>query len=569
LGHSITFWNSTDHVHNIPLRGFLKIASDWSQLFRLSALGDDMDQLLKPNTAPHLVLGIPTGSSPDEAVRAFAMKTRKVKNSSDSPFTIEDLTAALAEVQQGSREDAVSLQYAVPCNGRVFEPTSSFYSNGTKHQPTEPADTLLAAVSNASDSQASARTILAASIFSLFDWRWEDAGRFARECLRLSQDEDERDEALNILAASHIMNGDPERAMQALQKAVEGKWNLALQTNLALVATSQEPGLASAQMSFLINGASGAAEKLRAARMAINLWRNSQSGELEDDELNPLAPALLESMYGILTTSDLGEEDFFDIALFLERVDSGSRALRVALDASPHRDTPSAAVVKARSEGFGEYLDSLVVSSSQDSAHLRPWIQDRVDEFVRELSSSLLEGESERTSITVAFSMLRNGLDCSNFGRIGMRFLLMNRLHTQLAENAQPSEDFFRWHAEATQQMNKLGLPDEQVELLGHLRDEAGNKLGALTHLALVDQYPHVERAANQIIQRTSGFLNRLTADKTAVGSVAGKIVTACRQAVADYDRAIPLVTNQEIRKQMVEVRGYFAQVIQRMDKYR
>jgi hypothetical protein len=528
-----------------------------------------MEQSLTPNTAPHLVLGVPAGCSPDEAVKAFALKTRKVKGSSDVPFTIEDLTAALSEIQQGNREDAVLLQYAVPCNVKVFVPTHFFMSNETTHKPTDSPDVLLAAVANASDSSDSAKTILAAAVCSLFDWRWDDAARLARECLRLSQDEDERDEALNVLAASHIMNGDPTRAMQALQKAVEGKWNLRLQTNLALVATSQDPRLASSQMAYLIDGATGSKEKLRAARMAINLWRNSQADEIEEEEFEPLAPNLLQSMYGILTTPDVGEEDFFDIALFLERADSGSTALKAALAESPHRDTPSAAVVKARSAGFSEYLHALVICSHQDPKHHRPWIQDRVDEFVRQISTALIKEEDLKVSFMFAFKMLQNGLDCSNLVRIGLRFLLMSQLHTQLKEKALPSDDFFRWHKEASQQMEKLSLTTEQREMFGRMRDEVGNKLGALTHVALIDLYPTVERAANQIIQRMSGFFNRLTADKSAIGSAAGSIVSGCQEAIRVYEQAIPLVTDSDIRKSMIDVKGYFQQVLQRMNDYR
>jgi hypothetical protein len=275
-------------------------------------------------------------------------------------------------------------------------------------------------------------------------------------------------------------------------------------------------------------------------------------------------------MYGILTTPDVGEEDFFDIALFLERADSGSTALKAALAGSPHRNTPSAAVVKARSAGFSDYLDALVICSAQNPLHRRPWIEDKVNDFVRQLSTALLEEEVKKVSIFFAFKMLRNGLNCSNFLRIGFRFLLMSRIHILLEEKAQPSEDFFRWHNEASRAIRYDGsLTTEEKKVLRRMRDEAGNKLGVLTHLALIDHYPAVEQAANQIIQRMSGFLNRLTADKAAVGSVAGNVISVCQEAIRDYERAIPVVTDSDIRKSMTDVMGYFQQVLQRMNDYR
>jgi hypothetical protein len=180
-----------------------------------------------------------------------------------------------------------------------------------------------------------------------------------------------------------------------------------------------------------------------------------------------------------------------------------------------------------------------------------------------------MEEEDLKVSVMFAFKMLQNGLDCSNLVRIGLRFLLMSQLHTQLKEKAPPSDDFFRWHEEASRQMEKLSLTTEQRELFGRMRDEAGNKLGVLTHVALIDLYPTVERAANQIIQKMSGFFNRLTADKSAIGSAAGRIVSGCQEAIRVYERAIPLVTDSDIRKSMIDVKGYFQQVLQRMNDYR
>lgn len=89
-----------------------------------------MNSYLTAKTAPHLVLGIESGASQNDAVRGFALRSRKVKADLSLPFSIEDLTAALSEIQQGSRDGAIHLRYSIPCDVRAHEPTASFTHNG-------------------------------------------------------------------------------------------------------------------------------------------------------------------------------------------------------------------------------------------------------------------------------------------------------------------------------------------------------------------------------------------------------------------------------------------------------
>lgn len=527
-----------------------------------------MDLLLRPTTAPHLIVGVPYNSNPNDAVAAFARKTRRVKADPNSPFSIEDLTAALAEIQHGDRDNAVLLEYAVPCNPDVYQPSSTFAVDGTTFGVSDPCSSLLAASAHSQQSTNVAITLLAAAIHALFDWDWQQAGELARECLRISKSEDERDEALNVLAASLALTGQSDRAMQALQKAVEGRWNLNLQANLALIATTLDPRLAATQMSFLIDGANSADEKLRAVRMAIGLWRSSHNEDLDEDELDTMPAELMSSIYGMLGHAELTEEEFFDIALFVARVDSHGPNLKKALKGSPHRNSLSAKVVQARAEGFKEFLDQLVICSSNDPNRERPWLQDQVDSFVRAVTSGLLEDEGQRASIAIAFSMLQNGLDCSDFARVGLRFLLIGCIHTILEEGAQPADVFFKWHNEAGSMITQLGLTEEQTDLLIGLRDDSGMKLALLTHRVLFKQYRQIESAANQIISRMSGIMNRLTANRAAVRSVSMTIVKSCTEAIDDYQRAILLVTDREIRDELKQVQDAYREIKKRMLVY-
>jgi hypothetical protein len=512
------------------------------------------------------VLGVVSNCTQDEALAAFAKRSRRVKSDETSPFEIEDLTTALAEIQQSGRAGAVSLQYKIPCNPSAYKPGSHFTSNGISISCQSPAESLIGSeVADGEKSQAAA-VLLAASINSILDWKWTDAADLARECLRLSTDEDERDEALNVLAASLTMVGEPQKALQALQKAVEGRWNLNLQANLGIIATSQDPGLAAVQMSYLINGASTAQEKLRAARLGINLWRESQGDELDDDELEPLPGELLEAVYSLLKMPDLAEEDFYDLGSFLAKVETGNATLTVTIGTSPHRSSPSARIINSLQNDLLTQLTTLSRVAAEDIRHERPWIQSSLDTYVRIINGKLIDKESFASNL--AFEMLDNGLDASNFSRISLRFLLVQSLPDLLEAKATPSEKFLKWHAEAKKEIFSRDLPEDQIDILRELGNQAGNILGALTHFSLIDTCVKVENAANSVLQRMNGLLNRLTANKDAVRELSRNITGACREIISDYDKVLPHVTDPDIRKDMSELRSHMATILNRIDSF-
>jgi len=524
-----------------------------------------MDAILKPTVAPHIVLGLPSTSSHDEAIRAFALRSRKVKTSTDSPYSMEDLTAALSEIEHGSRDGAVSLRFAVPCDARVYRPDASFVHSGGTLNASASIDALVGVMPSPDQIDSAALTLLAAATNSLLDWRWSDAASLARECLRVARDEEVRDEALNVLAGSLAMQGEPEKALRALQKAVEGKWNLTLQVNLAVIATTEDPSVASSQMSFIIDGASSAEEKLRAARLAIRLWRESQGDELDDDDRDAPAPQLLAAIYGVLTANDLTEEDFFDIGVFLARIDGDDAKLNAAIASSAFASSLSAKVIRARRASLSDFVDALVQTSSKDKKHELPWIQDQVDSLVFAVNSRLADGDKDDPIATsMAFDFLENGLDCSNFPRIALRFLLEMRLPKVITSDAAPSGKFVTWHRDAKQAITSSKFETEQLDILKGLEQGAGNTLGALTHRYYLDIGIKTEEAFNVVTQRTRGFINRMTVDKAAVKTICTQINRACSEAIVAYSAVIPFVSNAELKKDMSSINKAFQNILDR-----
>lgn len=71
--------------------------------------------------SPYLVLGIPYGASKNEAAKAFARATRRLRRLPDPPYDIEDLNWALHAVEQRVEDPATSIDdYRMPADASVY-----------------------------------------------------------------------------------------------------------------------------------------------------------------------------------------------------------------------------------------------------------------------------------------------------------------------------------------------------------------------------------------------------------------------------------------------------------------
>ena len=519
------------------------------------------DPFLNSKTAPCLVLGVPSNANQQDAVTAFALRSRKVKSGISTAFSIEDLTASLSEIESTFREGSATIRFAIPCNYEVIQYDKTFQAGGITYDYKSDFSNLQSNEISNDQLPAAGFVFLGAALKELLEWNWDVAANCARESLRVSKLEDLRDEALNVLAAAFAMQGDAGRALDALKKAVEGQWNISLQTNLALVATELDPSLAIEHMKYIVGGAELISERIMATRMAIQLWKKVQGNETGSDDLDnfsPLPRPLLASIYLLLEDPAISEEDFFELGLFLARVDSEHFRTTSNLQRSKYSRSLSAQAMTVRAEGFAEFAERLGGIAAQDSGRLKPWIHEQLDSMVGSINSVLVEADSSNSFAThLAFAMIDGGLDRSTFHRIAMRPLLIQQLEDMLETNSKPSEKFIKWHNQATRAIRsgEAELTPEQVEILNNLQERAGNVLAFMFHRALLAQGGEIERAEQQIRQRMTGFFNRMSADKIELKRVATQIRDACSVAVKTYDHVIPLASVSELVDDMKGVR--------------
>lgn len=508
--------------------------------------------LLNATNCPHLILGVPSNLNSQDVVAAFARASKRVKSNTDAPFTIEDLTTALSEIESLSRTEESDLKYAIPANCDVLDKLASFNFDSTTLTGESDLSEVDVTKIDVGEKAKAGHVYLIAAIKELLLWNWQQASVYSRNCLRLSVKEDERDEALNVLAASLAAQGDATKALDALKKAVEGEWNLALQANLALIATEEDPSLAVRHMSLLVEGAKHTKDQIRACRTAIHIWQNSQSEETGSDDIDDFEPpprVFLDSIQTILRNPEISEEIFYDFGKFLARVDSEAFSNSNSLNESPHSSSPSGQLVKLRLNGFNEYFGKLVKVASGCKPVDYPWIHDEVDQFVRSINQGLREDVPELSHLGMAFAVLSDGLDCSNRSRILLRILLVGNLHISLKDDDQPSVSFIKWIEEAQIAVieNDIELDEDDILLLSELLANSGNYLAHRFYYTFLQQGEKVEETSNIIVNLMSTFSGRRRANKHEIGESSGFIIKWCDEVVNTLTKVLVISNDDEL----------------------
>ena len=560
--------------------------------------------MLGVDNSPHLVIGMRSDATSVTASSSFAVATKRVRNDPDCQFSIEDLTSALAAIESQSARN--HFWYAIPCDPSVIDTELTCDIDGENRSSVED---YLAAVNlvtpavetkctkcgkpfrstqakfcgncgqqlsqSESDSEKAARGMLGACLSALLAWRWQDCVSLGQETLRISKDEAKRDEALNLMAAAHWMLGANDKAMSALKHAVQGQWNLGLQTNLAIIATAENPSLAVEQMRFMIDGADSPEERLEASLKAIALWRRTQgdlTGSNDPDDHDQLPESLLASMVRLLGSEDLGESDFFQLGYFLADNENERFLESPEFEQSTHRNSPSAALIKYRAEGYFEYLQNVVRIAREDNDQ-RPWIVERVEETVAQANALLSDEEGAEVGSNIAFVLLEQGLDTSTPSRIMLRALGTIRTTVSLSqEEGIPVEKFVDWLAEAQESFDGTKSTEgeeDRHDFIAEMLETAGRMLAAVYH----DQYLELIQAAAPVTAQVSyqmgGVLRRLGANKLAIKGAARQITPHTEEAARIIPKLVKLTSDTELREALQNQLSALRNINQELGKHK
>ncbi len=227
---------------------------------------------------------------------------------------------------------------------------------------------------------------LRAAKVALHAWDWEKARELADLSLQHSQTEAVSDEALNVMAGAYLQLGKSAAAYGALEKALEGEYNSALQSNAVAAAASAAPEQATMLLSRLVSQAPDLDARVAAAKRAIWVWTESQ-------EDAPYPADFIKALRGIVV-EHINLDDFTEIASVLADQDTDWFTRERNLADSPHRSAMRTKLLIAREKDFEKYIRLIARALKKTKRNPDQWIVDRRD-FLMEYARDGMHTEQD------------------------------------------------------------------------------------------------------------------------------------------------------------------------------
>lgn len=252
---------------------------------------------------------------------------------------------------------------------------------------------------------------------ALYAWDEPGAERLARECLRLCGEEEQRDEALNLIACAGWLRGDDEAAIRALEAALAGDYTYALQANIGIVARELAPDVAGMHLAGLVRDAPNLPLRLAAARLAVAIWAID---DLADGTRNDLPRNLALALRDLLNEPLTGE-DFRPLARLMATHDADWMA-GFNSRPGPNAGSPAARLFSARAEGFERYVKVLAQLLNRPAGQ-EPWLKAERDDLLAMVRDGLLDEDSQLQAASVVEMLIEEGLPTPEADGITLRSL--------------------------------------------------------------------------------------------------------------------------------------------------
>jgi hypothetical protein len=356
------------------------------------------------------------------------------------------------------------------------------------------------------------------------------------------------------------MRGESAKAVDALKQAVAGRWNLNLQGNLVLLASSDSPELAVEHLAYFVLGAETSSDRLGASRMAVDLW-SKVTEQLGEGNAPPMPRPVIDSFYELLRKPGISEEEFFDLGLFLTDTEDDKKTLLRTIDLSAQGNTVSAQILRKNTEDFGSYAISLVSAENLGQLATRPWLQAKLDAMIQTLNQMFTSDEIEDKPIDFAFGLINNGLKCTSLERISlMAFMVWHLRDVFTDENDVPKGEFIDWVSDAYNLSRARGAFEgqnpEYLELVQGFIQSALNSLMFLYYRGYWNMAIQVEQRVNGLLQESrKWFPNR-----NAIQSSAREIQSWAVSALNDCKRLRPRCTDNELNPHVDQLIGFVTQ---------
>jgi hypothetical protein len=465
----------------------------------------------------------------------FARAAKRIKKLDEAPFTVEDLTAALAAVESTSTS-TTEFVYALPSDPELLVGWTS-----------EAAE--LARADEHADVERAAQGHLVAAIDLLLEWKWVDAEAAAKQVLRLSHIETTRDEALNCLALSMAMQGENDKAVAALKQAVDGQWNFALQQNLGILALEGDPELAANQATFWLEAAKTPEEREQALLTVLGMWMSLRDGDDEDEEI-PL-PSRIRASFRQALAAELPEDTFRLLGTFLAQNDKDWVLKASNWAGGPLGDSETANLILARAEGLEHFLDFLMENAKSNSAV----VQESINQLVRDMNEVMFTEESALFAASVCTKLFDQGLDFSTFERVLARPLTVREICMAIGgDDGEPVEKVLDWLILAKAAITSLDVTEESRELLREITGSGGNIAAAVFHDSRMDDARRIFENLQEINALHMSYGARRRINKTGLREATSAMSRWCSDTRRINEKCMQVATNEDLRKAWTEL---------------
>ncbi|MDO8147510.1 hypothetical protein Q6350_03610 [Isoptericola sp. b515] len=385
---------------------------------------------------------------------------------------------------------------------------------------------------------------------ALFEWDWGRARALALEGLRVAQREAIRDELLNILACVHWLNGEPDAALAALDKALEGEYTHGLLTNAAVVASGVERQQAIDRFVRLAHDATSGRQRAMAAERALVLWQDADERAWEGgtEEL----PSEIVGALRSLIAEDLPDERYVRLLRTLAVHDDEWFSARSVDDFGVHRDRSAVRVFRARAAGLDEYINQ--IADEFRRGHAEPWLELDRDQLVGSLVDFMMDHSEEPAAAYFGMSILEAGVPLAAEQRIPLVCLTIRSVTQRIdPDEGEPNTKFIAWLRGARDQLHEVD--DDRRESFAMIVAMAGDGLGAAHAAFRHRQFDEVSGMVEQILERV-----RRTPSHRVDFAVVARLLRPAREFVVDtqtlLDEVRPLVSDSDLRDYIEAIVG-------------
>jgi hypothetical protein len=340
---------------------------------------------------------------------------------------------------------------------------------------------------------------LRASFDRLVEGNWVGALETATQAARLAADDDQRREALNMIAFAHWQRDDAVAARDALASVTDGT-DVSVQVNLAIVAASLDPMAAAAELARLIRESTSSELRAAAAMRAVHQWWTDDLPWTVRRRRDPPA-ALVEALRElVLEPIDLGV--FRAVLLLLSNVDRDWVARPARLSASPRRGTLEVRIAQARATGPRELVDAF--SYALRSPEPPEWLGAERDRSIEIAVRSVFDDDG--SSALFAMFALERKLPMEPRQRALLAPLAVLAACEHHDPTMEPPGDGYRRLLVDAEHEWRVQRPSTHVL---HLMDTAWERL-AQTHVQ------HLDIAVDRMVRDVENLARRLRNDSRA-----------------------------------------------------